>query len=231
MILHIFSRILLYVSKINVFQTLHQFHAFASTHFPTPMNNPQYDNGCEYHNTPLHDFLAFYGILYHFSRPHTSQQNGKTERCIRTINDILCTFVFQAHMPLSYWAEAIHTATYLLNHCPTKNLSTLYEALYRTTPSYAHLRVLGLLCYSNLSAIASHKLTPLFTPCIFLDYLSDRKGYRCLSNSTCHIIISRHATFNETSFPFSRQQHTLPSVYDFLHDFHYTHHVYCSVHS
>lgn len=79
MILHIFSRILLYVSKIDVFQTLHQFHAFASTHFPTPINNPQYDNSCEFHNTPLHDFLAFYGILYHFSRPHTSQQNGKTE--------------------------------------------------------------------------------------------------------------------------------------------------------
>lgn len=155
------------------------------------------------------------------SCPHTSPQNGKAERIIRSTNNIMRSHLFQASIPPSYWVEALHAATYLMNRHPTKTLSfsTPYHALYGTKPSYNHLRVFGCLCYPNLSATAPHKLAPRSTPCVFLGYPSEHKGYRCLDLSTNRLIISRHVTFDETSFPFSRVSSPPSSDFDFLSEF------------
>src|SRR5438128_2502864 len=50
--------------------------------------------------------------------------------------------------------------------------------------------------------------------CIFLGYPDNHFSYRCLDLSTNRIIISRHVTFNENSFPFTEQP-TPPSPTDF----------------
>ncbi|GKB69872.1 ribonuclease H-like domain-containing protein [Tanacetum coccineum] len=49
----------------------------------------------------------------------SSQQNGKSERMIRTINNVISTLLFQAHLPPSFWVEALHMAAYLLNILPS----------------------------------------------------------------------------------------------------------------
>ena len=85
------------------------------------------------------------------SCPYTSPQNGKAERIIRTINNVVRSLLFQASVPPAYWVEALSTAT-LLNILPTKTLSTPHMVLYGSPPSYEHLRVFGCQCYPNLSA-------------------------------------------------------------------------------
>jgi hypothetical protein len=78
-----------------------------------------------------------------------------------------------------------------------------YTLLHGTTPDYDQLRVIGCLCYPNLSATASHKLALRSTACVFLGYPSSHKGYHCLDLVTKRIIISSHVVFDETLFPFS----------------------------
>ncbi|KAG8091152.1 hypothetical protein GUJ93_ZPchr0011g28159 [Zizania palustris] len=116
------------------------------------------------------------------------------------------SLLFQAGMPPSYWAEALHTATLLLNILPTKTLdfSTPHFALLGSAPSYDHLRVFGCKCYPNLSATAPHKLAPRSVLCIFLGYSAHHKGYRCLDPTT-NRIISHHVIVDETNFPFAKQ--------------------------
>jgi hypothetical protein len=152
------------------------------------------------------------------SCPHTSSQNDKTERIIHTTNNILRSLLFQASMPPSYWVEALHTATCLLNRHPTKTLSSaaLSFVLFKTQPSYDYLRVFGCHCYPNLSSTATHKLALLSAACVFLGYPSEHKGYRCLDLSTNRIIISRHVIFYETSFPFFEVSLPPSSEVDFL---------------
>lgn len=151
-------------------------------------------------------------VSLRMSCPHTSPQNGRAERIIHTTNNIIRSLLFQASMPPSYWVEALHTATYLLNRHPTKTLAftTPFYALDGTEPSYAHLRIFGCHCYPNVSATADHKLVPRSVACIFLGYPSEHKGYRCLDLSTSRLIISRLVTFDKTSFPFSE---VLPSLF------------------
>jgi hypothetical protein len=53
------------------------------------------------------------------SCPYTSLQNGKVERIICSVNNVIRTLLIQASLPRRYWAEGLHTTTYLLNHLPT----------------------------------------------------------------------------------------------------------------
>uniref|UniRef100_A0A8R7PXL1 Integrase catalytic domain-containing protein n=1 Tax=Triticum urartu TaxID=4572 RepID=A0A8R7PXL1_TRIUA len=64
-------------------------------------------------------FFSSNGIAYRFSCPHTSPQNGKAERMIRTTNDIMRTLLLQANLTPPFWVETLHTATYLLNRRPS----------------------------------------------------------------------------------------------------------------
>lgn len=61
-------------------------------------------------------------------------------------------------MPLSYWVKALYTTSSLVIILPTKTLklSTPYQAVFGSPPSYAHQWVYGCKCYPNLSVIATH---------------------------------------------------------------------------
>jgi hypothetical protein len=76
-----------------------------------------------------------------------------------------------------------------------------HVAIFGSAPSYEHLRVFGCACYPNIAAIASHKLAPRSTRCVFLGYSADHKGYHCLDLSINHLIVSRHVVFDEDNFP------------------------------
>ena len=80
-----------------------------------------------------------YGILLRFSCPHTSPQNGKAERSLRTLNDIIRTLLVQFSMPPKFLAEALHTTTYLLNIRPSKvnPQTTRYFYLFLSHPNYS----------------------------------------------------------------------------------------------
>jgi hypothetical protein len=108
-------------------------------------------------------FFLSHSIQLRMSCPYTYPQNGKVECMICNTNDVIRSLLFQASLPARYWAESLHTTTYLLNLLPSKAISTPspHFAFFDATTSYAHLQVFGFAYYPNLSAVAPHKLTPL----------------------------------------------------------------------
>lgn len=149
-------------------------------------------------------FFAEKGTTFRFSCPHTSQQNGKSERMIRTINNAICCLMFQARLPPSYWVEALHTAVHILNLLPSKAIQNKFpfSVLFKKPISYTHLK--------------THKLSPRSSKCLFIGYPSDHRGYRCLDLTTNKIILSRHVAFDETQFPYQDSKAQKTSTYDFL---------------
>ncbi|GJV31680.1 ribonuclease H-like domain-containing protein [Tanacetum coccineum] len=202
--------------KSDVLSKFIHFRAYVKNHFNCDIKSLQCDHGGEFDNTALHQLFVTNGISIRFSCPKTSQQNGKSERMIRTINNMIRTLLFQAHLPPTFWVEALHMAAYLLNILPSTaiNNEIPHTRLFKTTPNYADLRVFGCLCYPHLHT--NHKLEPRATPAIFLGYPTNHRGYRCLDLNTNKIILSRHVTFDETVFPYgSMTPHDSPS-YTFL---------------
>ena len=47
--------------------------------------------------------------------PRTPQQNGVAERMNRTLNERARSMRLHAGLPKTFWADAINTATYLIN--------------------------------------------------------------------------------------------------------------------
>jgi hypothetical protein len=181
----------------------------------------QCDNDREFDNASSHASFASSVVILRISCPYTSPQNGKVERSLHTINNMICSLLFQASMPTCYWVEGLHTTTYLLNRLPCKviNISCPYVTLYGVTPSYKHLRVFSCVCYPNLSAQAAHKLAPRSTRCVFLGYSADHKGYRRLDLSTNNIVVvSRHVVFDEAVFPFIASPRLTNDLDIFLQD-------------
>jgi hypothetical protein len=88
------------------------------------------------HSYVGHAIHATKGVLMQMSCPYTSPQNGKAEHILYTINNMLRSLLFHASIPARYWVEGLHTTTYLLNHLPTKAITTTspYFALMESPP-------------------------------------------------------------------------------------------------
>jgi hypothetical protein len=189
--------------KFDVASTLCDFYSYVLNQFHLSIQCIQCDNGREFDNHVLCSFFTAKGSVFRFSCPRTSPQNGKAECGIRSINNIMRTLLFQAHLDMAYWVEALHTTTYLFNRRPSLplHLHTPYEALFLQPPDYSHLRTFSCLCFPNLSAIAPHKLAPHSMACVFIGYSWDLKGYCFLNLSSHKVITSRHVIFDELVFP------------------------------
>lgn len=189
------------------------FHAFVRTQFQLPLMCLQTDNGREFDNSASRAFFATHGIALRLTCPYTSQQIGRAERVLRTLDDGLRSLLFQASVPPSFWPDALAASTYLLNRrpCRPRDNNTPFQLLFGTPPEYSHLRVFGCLCYPNTAATAPHKLAPRSARCIFLGYPLDQRGYKCYNPDTKRVLISRHVYFDETTFPFA-QVNTSPEA-------------------
>ena len=123
------------------------FHSLIHTQFTRDIKTFQCDNGVKYINGTLQEFFDQHGMLFLLSCPHTSPQNGKVERHIKSINNIIRTLLAHASLPLSFWHHALEITTYLLNILPTKVLGFMSptQILYQCDPIYSELRVFGCL--------------------------------------------------------------------------------------
>nr|GEW23704.1 ribonuclease H-like domain-containing protein [Tanacetum cinerariifolium] len=186
--------------KSDLFDNFVAFRAYVNKQFNVDIKALQCDHDGEYDNTRFHDLFRQNGIQFWFSCPRTSQQNGKSERMLRTINNLIRTLLFQAHIPSSYWVEALNMDAHLLNILPFTAINNKipFTKLYNQT-TYEHLRVFECLCYPHVDVL--HKLEPRSTPCIFLGYHVNHRGYQCLDLASNKIIILRHVRFDEDVFP------------------------------
>ena len=51
----------------------------------------------------------------------TPQQNGVAERKNRHLLEVVRASLIQAHMPISYWGEALASTAYLINRTPSSS--------------------------------------------------------------------------------------------------------------
>jgi hypothetical protein len=57
--------------------------------------------------------------------PYTPQHNGVAERKNRTLKEMANCMIQSKGLSLKYWAKAINSANYIVNHTPTKDLKNI----------------------------------------------------------------------------------------------------------
>lgn len=182
---------------INAFQ---HFVTMVQTQYGKLVKCIQSDNGGEY--TSVHKMYGQLGIQSRFFFPHTSAQNGRTEKKHRQIVETRLTLLAQASLPLQFWWDSFLNATMLINGLPTRVLhcKSHLELLIKKSLDISNLRVCGNACYTCLRAYQQHKFQYHTEKCIYLGPSPAYKGYKCIT-STGRMYISRHVRFNEHEFP------------------------------
>ena len=128
--------------KSDTFDAIKKFFALSKNQFGGEINIFGADNGTEYINQNVKDFLEARGIKLFTSAPHIPKQNGRAEREMRTILESARTMLLAKNLPTRLWAEAVNTAVYVLNRTLSarSDVTTPFELWYNKKPNISHLR-------------------------------------------------------------------------------------------
>ncbi len=190
-------------------EALHHFITYKklveNQHQPFTIQSFRSDGGGEYISNTFNEYLRNNGIQRQQTPPHTPEHNGVAERMNRTLVEYARSMLHDANLPYIYWGEAIVTAAYLRNRCPTRALSSInlhctpYEAWFGigNKPSIAHLRIFGCKAYAHIPDVKRKKFDGKAIECIFVGYSSESKAYRLYDTTNKRIMVSRDVTFFE----------------------------------
>ncbi|KAK4386674.1 Retrovirus-related Pol polyprotein from transposon TNT 1-94 [Sesamum angolense] len=185
--------------KSEVFKVFKKFKNLVEKQSGRSIKVLRSDRGKEYNNSEFDKFCEEEGIEHQTTVSYNPQQNGVSERKNRTVMEMARSMLQEKHLPKVFWAEAVYTAVYLLNRCPTKAVQNMtpIEAWSGKKPSAKHLRVFGSICYVHIPTEKRHKLEEKTEKGIFLGYSTQSKGYRIYNLKTKKLIISRDVEFDE----------------------------------
>ena len=156
------------------------------------------DNGTEYLNRDLGDFLKSKGIQHQTTARCTPEQNGAAERLNRTIMDRVRAMLEDSGLGKELWAEAAVTASYIRNRSPaSKRDKTPWELFYGKRPDVSRMRIFGAKAYALVPKELRRKLDNHSELGRFVGYPETTKGYKILLPSG-KVIVSADVVFVES---------------------------------
>jgi transposase InsO family protein len=206
-----FTMIYLLSKKSEVFPKFKEYIAVTHNKFGRKIKTLRSDNGGEYVNEKIEQFLKDQGIHHQVTVPYSPSQNGIAERKNRSIMEMTRCMLFEAGLPNGFWGEAVNTATYLQNRLPTKsNNKTPYELWTNRKPNLSHIKIFGCKAFAYINRHKRGKLDEKAVEGTLVGYDNRSKGYRIYTKGN-RIIISRTVRFIETKdncieIPLTRNQ-------------------------
>jgi transposase InsO family protein len=89
--------------KSETQSTLKRFLRIAQNEFELKVKKIKSDNGSEFKNLRVEEYLEEEGIKHEFSAPYTPQQNGVVERKNMTLIDMVRTMLGEYKTPERFW--------------------------------------------------------------------------------------------------------------------------------
>ncbi|KAK8921677.1 hypothetical protein KSP39_PZI020061 [Platanthera zijinensis] len=185
--------------KSDSFETFQIFKALVEKQFERSIKILRTDRGGEFISNEFTSYCSKEGIRRELTASRSPQQNGVVERRNRTIIEMARTMLLSKSMPKEFWAEAAHTAVYILNRSPTKALikQTPYEGIYKRKPKVTHFKIFGCIAYVLIQKEDRGKLDKKSERCIFIGYSNESKAFRLYQTVQQKLIISRDVLFDE----------------------------------
>jgi hypothetical protein len=138
-------------------------------------------------------------VHWQHTAPYSPQQNGVVERRNGTVVATARSMLKAKGLPGWFWGEAVSTAVYVLNRCPTKSVDgmTLFEAWHGKKPTVHHLKTFGCIVYVRSTRPHLSKLEDHGRKMIFIGYERGTKAYRTYDPITKSVHVTRDVVFDE----------------------------------
>jgi transposase InsO family protein len=195
--------------------TLKRFLKRAQNEFELKVKKIRSDNGSEFKNMQLEEYLDEEGIKHEFFAPYTPQQNGVVERKNRTLIDMARTMLGEFKMHERFLSEAMNTTCHAINRLYLHRLlkKTSYELLTGNKPNVSYFHVFGSKCYILVKKGRHSKFAPKAVEGFLLGYDSNTKAYRVFNKSSGLVEVSSDVVFDETNGS-PREQVELDDIYE-----------------
>lgn len=138
------------------------------------------DFGGEFTSGPMQEIMRKNGIKHEKSVPYCHEQNGAIERENRTVVEAARSMLYAKNMDLRLWAEAVHTAVYILNRTGTSSVpgKTPFELWHGKSATNLNFKVFGTEVFCHIPKEKRKKWSPKAEKGFFVGYDEHSKGYR-----------------------------------------------------
>jgi transposase InsO family protein len=173
----------------------------AQNEFDAKVKKIRSDNGSEFKNTQVEDYLDQEGIKHEFLPPYTSQKNGVAERKNRTLIELARTMLDEYKTSALFWVEAINTTCHAIKRLYLHRLlkKTPYELLTGNKPNVSYFRVFRSKYYVLIKRSKSSKFAPKVYEGFMLGYYSNSHAYRVFNKDSSCVETTCDAVFDETN--------------------------------
>jgi transposase InsO family protein len=187
--------------KSETQETLKRFLRWAQTEFELNVKKIRSDNGSEFKNIQVEEYLEEEGIKHEFAAPYTSQQNGVVERKNRTLIDMARMILGEYKVSERFWLEVVNTVGHAINHLYLHRLlkKTTYGLLTGNKPNVSYFRFFGSKCYILVKKGRHLKFALKAIEGFLLGYDSNTKAYRVFNKSLGLIEVTSNIVFDETN--------------------------------
>lgn len=187
-------------SKTEVYDTFVKFKNWIELKTGKKIKCLRSDNGTEYINKMFDDLAHRSGLEYQYSIAHRQQQNGVSERSMRTLKEMCRAMLIQAKLSSSYWPFGILSATYFRNRSPSSSIDfeIPYERFFGELPKLDHIITFGSPVVIKLDQVAN-AFSPRGIKGIMLGYEAQHKGYTIFVPELRKLVPSRDVNLLNSS--------------------------------
>ncbi|GKE49544.1 putative ribonuclease H-like domain-containing protein, partial [Tanacetum coccineum] len=209
-----FSWVFFLVYKDETYDILYELIMGLENKLIQKVKTIRYDHGTELKNKLMNEFCAKKGIQREYSIARTPQQNGVAERKNRTLIEVARTMLADSFLTIQLWAEAVHTACYVLNRVlVTKpQMKTPYELLMGKPPNISFIKPFG--CPLTILNTMDHlgKFEGKSEEGYLLGYSTNSKGFRVYNRVTKKVQDCLHVDFLENQMNQKGKVHGSSSI-------------------
>ncbi|THH09759.1 hypothetical protein EW145_g1773 [Phellinidium pouzarii] len=135
--------------KSDAFAAFKHFKAYAENQLNLKIKATRDDKGGEYMPREWDQFCNSEGIHRQHTIRAEPHQNGVAERANRTLVEGITTMLNEAHLPATFWWDAVAAFVHVHNRSPTSAVQgkTPFELWHKSKPDVSHFRVFGCTSY------------------------------------------------------------------------------------
>lgn len=162
----------------------------------------------EYLNKEFDEYLIIHNIRRKFIVSGMPQRNSVAKSMNQRILNMTKCIMSESGIPKNLWADALVTACYLINKCPSNSIDgRIPEALWtKKKVLIQHLRVFGCRSWITLKpTIKNGNLDFKAIECVFIGYSGDTNGYKLWERRYNSFYISKDVKFDENVFPCKKE--------------------------